>query len=115
MLEHCATELIISNKLNKAGYSNSIQILEGATLMKTIGAIAVISTLLTTVSGCATQVTSASGRTVVVRAGFPDMGVEKALNLAEAECNKQGLSARVQSVTSPTTDRYIFECVKLGN
>ena len=65
--------------------------------------------------GCATQVTSASGRTVIVRAGFPDMGVEKALALAEVECNKQGLYARVQGVTSPTTDRYIFECVLLGN
>jgi hypothetical protein len=62
----------------------------------------------------APQVTSSSGRTVVVRAGSPDMGVEKALELANAECAKQGLSARVQMVTSATTDRYIFECVRGG-
>lgn len=43
------------------------------------------------------------------------MGVEKALVLAQAECERQGLSARVQSVTSPITDRYIFECVRLGS
>ncbi len=63
-------------------------------------------------SGCATTVTSVTDRTVIVRAGFPDMGVEKALTLADSECQKRGLSARVQQVTSPTTDRYIFECVK---
>ncbi|MEQ1599826.1 MAG: hypothetical protein ABL880_10725 [Methylotenera sp.] len=64
------------------------------------------------ISGCATKVTSSTERTVVVQAGFPDMGVEEALRLADAECAKRGLSARVQQVTSPTTDRYIFECVK---
>jgi hypothetical protein len=49
---------------------------------------------------------------VVVRAGFPDMGIEKALLLADQECMKKGLSARTQQVTSPSSDRYIFECVK---
>jgi hypothetical protein len=39
------------------------------------------------------------------------MGVEKALVLAEAECAKKGLSARIQAITNPNTDRYIFECV----
>jgi hypothetical protein len=68
--------------------------------------------LILTLSGCATEITTATDRTVIVRAGFPDMGVEKALGLADAECAKRGLSARVQQVTSPTTDRYIFECVK---
>lgn len=63
--------------------------------------------------GCATpQVTSSTDRTVIVRAGIPDMGVEQALQVADKECAKRGLSARVQQVTSPTTDRYIFECVK---
>lgn len=66
-------------------------------------------------AGCAAEVTSSLGRTVIVRAGFPDMGVDKALMLAEADCNKKGLSARVQAVTSPTTDRYIFECVAHEN
>ena len=64
--------------------------------------------------GCAAEVTSSAGRTVIVRAGVPDMGIERALILAEAECAKQGLSARVQAVTTPSTDRYIFECVKAG-
>jgi len=63
-------------------------------------------------AGCSSQVTSSSGRTIIVRSGFPDMGIENALLLAEKECLKKGKSARVQSVTSPNTDRYIFECVK---
>jgi uncharacterized lipoprotein YajG len=71
---------------------------------------ALISTLLFT--ACATQVTAITDRTIVVKAGFPDMGIEKALTLADQECSKKGLSARTQQVTSPYTDRYIFECVK---
>jgi len=63
-------------------------------------------------TACATQVTAVTDRTVVVRAGFPDMGIEKALLLADQECMKKGLSARTQQVTSPNSDRYIFECVK---
>jgi hypothetical protein len=63
-------------------------------------------------TACATQVTAVTDRTVVVRAGFPDMGIEKALLLADQECMKKGLSARTQQVTSPSSDRYIFECVK---
>ena len=70
--------------------------------------------LAAALAGCAAQVTSSAGRTVIVRAGVPDMGIERALILAEAECAKQGLSARVQAVTTPSTDRYIFECVKAG-
>lgn len=62
-------------------------------------------------AGCATEITSSHGRTVIVRAGFPDMGPEKATGLAEAECRKRGLSARVQAITGPTSDRYVFECV----
>jgi uncharacterized protein YcfL len=62
--------------------------------------------------GCAAQVTSVGGRTVIVKAGFPDMGIEQALILAEEECNKKAMSAVVQSVTSPFTDRYMFYCVK---
>ena len=65
-------------------------------------------------TSCATEkITMATGRTVVVRAGFPDMGVEKALLLADSECAKRDLSARVQQLTSPNTDKYIFECVKV--
>lgn len=74
----------------------------------------IVHALAAALVGCAAQVTSSAGRTVIVRAGVPDMGVEAALGLANAECAKQGLSARVQAVTGPTSDRYIFECVKLG-
>ncbi|MDP2823806.1 MAG: hypothetical protein Q8O52_14165 [Sulfuritalea sp.] len=66
-----------------------------------------------TVLGCSAQptVTSSSEGTVVIKAAIPDMGVEQALPLAEAECKRYGLKARVQSLTGPTTDRYIFACV----
>lgn len=65
-------------------------------------------------ASCASEkITMATGRTVVVRAGFPDMGVEKALALADSECAKRDLSARVQQLTSPNTDKYIFECVRV--
>lgn len=64
-------------------------------------------------SGCAAQVTSSTGRTVVVKAAKPDTGVDKALALANAECAKMGLSARVQIIPTPNSDQYIFECVKL--
>lgn len=57
--------------------------------------------------------TSSSGRTVEVWAGIPDIGVEKALELANAECVKRGLTARIQAVTSPAYS-YKFECVPLG-
>jgi len=47
------------------------------------------------ITACATQVTAVTDRTVVVRAGFSDLGVEKALALADQECAKRDLSARV--------------------
>lgn len=67
-----------------------------------------------TIAGCATEITSSHGRTVIVRAGFPDVGPEKATGLADAECRKRGLSARLQSLTGPASDRYVFECVSGG-
>ena len=70
-----------------------------------------IVVLASLMAGCAAQVTSSTPSTVVVRASLPDTGVEKALELAEAECAKRNLSARVRSVTSPNTDRYIFDCI----
>ncbi|HPX89332.1 MAG TPA: hypothetical protein PL133_08685 [Methylophilaceae bacterium] len=70
-----------------------------------------IVVLAALMAGCAAQVTSSTPSTVVVRASVPDTGVEKALELAEAECAKRKLSARVRSVTSPNTDRYIFDCI----
>lgn len=75
----------------------------------------VLIALSIALAGCATEkITAVTGRTVVVRAGFPDLGVEKALILADQECAKRDLSARVQQITSPTTDKYIFECVKVN-
>jgi hypothetical protein len=80
--------------------------------MNTLKTNLFLAIAVVTMNGCAAQVTSSTPSTVVVRAGFPDMGVEKALELAEAECAKRGLSARVRSVTMPNTNRYIFDCVK---
>ena len=75
--------------------------------------LAAIVFSVVTMLGCSTQptVTSSSEGTVVIKAAIPDMGVEQALPLAEAECKKHGLKARLQSLTGPTTDRYIFACV----
>lgn len=72
-----------------------------------------IAVSVVTAIGCSTQptVTSSSEGTVVIKSAIPDRGVEQALPLAEAECKKYGLKARLQSLTSPTTDRYIFACV----
>lgn len=80
--------------------------------MKRIYLIAIAFSVVTAL-GCSTQpkVTSSSEGTVVIKAAIPDMGVEQALPLAEAECKKYGLKARLQSLTGPTTDRYIFACV----
>lgn len=67
----------------------------------------------TIILGCSTQptVTSSSEGTVVIKAAIPDMGVEQALPLAESECKKFGMKARLQSLTGPTTNRYIFACI----
>jgi uncharacterized protein YcfL len=65
-------------------------------------------------AGCSIppKITAVTDRTVVVRGATPDDGVEAPLALANAECAKRGLSARVMQVSSPSTDRYIFECVR---
>lgn len=80
--------------------------------MKSTAKFATIISVALALVSCAAEVTSSGGRTVIVRAGIPDMGLEKALTLANAECAKQGLSARVQMLTGATSDRYVFECVK---
>ena len=73
--------------------------------------ITILALFCIALTGCAAQVTSSTKSTVVIKAAIPDMGVEKALEMAEAECGKKQLSARVRSLTSPTTDRYIFDCI----
>jgi hypothetical protein len=67
--------------------------------------------ILILLSGCAAQVTSSTPRTVVVKAGFPDGGLEKALALADAECGKIGRRARPVYPIAPGTDRYAFDCI----
>jgi uncharacterized protein YcfL len=73
--------------------------------------ITILALFCITLTGCAAEVTSSTKSTVVIKAAIPDMGVEKALELAEAECGKKQMSARIRSVTSPITDRYIFDCI----
>ena len=62
--------------------------------------------------GCSSQVISSSDRTIIVRPGFPDKGIENAMGLAKKECLKEGKLARVPSFTSFNTDIYVFKCVK---
>ena len=71
-----------------------------------------IYSLLIILTGCSAKVTYSGGKTVVVRSGAPDMGLENAFLLADQECLKQGKSAVVRSVTSPYSNEYIFECVE---
>lgn len=67
--------------------------------------------ILILLSGCANEITSATSRTVVVKTGFPDGGLEKALALADAECGKHGRRARPVYPIAPGTDRYTFDCI----
>lgn len=80
--------------------------------MKVLRNFAMVLAVPIVLAACASEVSTVMSRVVIVRAGFPDGGVEKARVLAEAECRKQGLSARVQTVDSP---RYVFECVQAGS
>ncbi len=67
--------------------------------------------ILIFLTGCATEIATATPRTVVVKAGFPDRGVEKALAVADAECGKHGRRARPVYPIPPGTDRYVFDCI----
>lgn len=66
------------------------------------------------IAGCATQmpaeVTSASDSMVVIKAAVPDKGVEDVIPIAESECRKYGLKARIYSTTNPNSNKYIFNC-----
>ena len=75
-------------------------------------ALAIITVAL--ISGCSDEfkLTSSTGQSVIVHAATPDRGIEQALPQAQAECQTQGLSAKVQSVPSANTNLYIFECVR---
>lgn len=59
-------------------------------------------------SGCAAQVLSAGERTVVIKARSNDDA--GAIALAETECNKRGLHARLSIQASPV--KYVFDCIE---
>lgn len=61
-------------------------------------------------SGCATgpQVISSSPRTIVVRGG--SALVQEAQDLAENECKKHKLHARLSG--KPTVNQFVFDCIE---
>lgn len=59
-------------------------------------------------SGCAAQVLSEGERTVVIKARSNDDA--SALALAETECSKRGLHARLSIKVS--TVKYVFDCIE---
>lgn len=59
-------------------------------------------------SGCASQVISSSNRTVVVRAGT--QRVSEAQSLADAECQKHGLHARLSMKAG--SNQFVYDCVE---
>lgn len=61
-------------------------------------------------AGCATQVVSSNPRSVVVESQSMDAG--KAQSLANAECAKHGLFARMTTKADYWDRNYIFECIK---
>ncbi len=70
------------------------------------------ATLAFVLSGCATevssaQVLSAGERTLVIKTRSDD--VVSAQALADSECNKRGLRARLSIKASPV--KYIFDCI----
>ena len=58
-------------------------------------------------AGCAAKVISATPRNVIVQARTQD--IADATVLANAECKKQGMYARLGS--KPTPNHYSFDCV----
>ena len=58
-------------------------------------------------SGCAAQVISSSERSVVVKARIQD--VAEAQALADAECKKRGMLARLSN--KMTANQFLFDCV----
>ena len=68
----------------------------------------IYATLAVVLSGCAAQVLSAGERTLVIRTRSGD-DVASAQALADSECNKRGLRARLSIKASPV--KYIFDCI----
>ncbi|MBS1217954.1 MAG: hypothetical protein H6R21_1087 [Proteobacteria bacterium] len=70
-----------------------------------------LCSILIFLSGCAAEITAATPRAVIVKAGLPDRGIEKALALADAECSKHGRRARPVDPMPPGSGRYVFDCI----
>lgn len=58
-------------------------------------------------SGCAAKVLSSTERTVIVQARIQD--VADAQEVANSECKKRGLYARLSG--KATTNQFVFDCV----
>ncbi len=59
-------------------------------------------------TGCAVELISSNEKTIVVQARRQD--VAKAQDIAETECQKRGLHARLTS--KPANDQFGFDCVR---
>lgn len=62
---------------------------------------------LTLMTGCAAKVTSATDRSVIVRAGLVDAAGAQAA--ADIECKKRDRHARLSGKLS--TNEFVFDCV----
>ena len=70
-------------------------------------ALIIVALTVVSLAGCAAQVISSTPRNVVVQARTQEVG--NATALAEAECKKQGLHARLTS--KPMPNQFVFDCV----
>lgn len=69
--------------------------------------IGIVSSIALT--GCAAKVVAGNDRMVMVNAGSADAA--GAFNLAQQECQKRGMQARLN--TRPQGDRqWVFDCIK---
>ncbi len=60
------------------------------------------------ITGCAAELVSSSEKLIVVQARRQD--VANAQDIAEAECQKRGLHARLTS--KPASNQFGFDCVR---
>jgi len=59
-------------------------------------------------TGCAAELISSNEKTIIVQARRQD--VANAQDIAEAECQKRGLHARLTS--KPASNQFGFDCVR---
>ena len=62
-----------------------------------------------TLAGCAAQVVSTSARSVVVEARVTQAAESQ--GLADAECQKHGLHARMRDRPTVQQPQFVFDCV----